>query len=81
MLFETNTNGHKHPSISLIIKEQDTIGKTKENNKWHSTQEPCTAKKQSYKLWRGAAHQYWTTLTVYVYILPITKTHIKNEFV
>ena len=29
MLFETNTNGHKHPSIRLFIIKQDTIGKPK----------------------------------------------------
>ena len=55
MLFKTNTNGHKHPSISLIIIEQNTIGETKENNKWHSTQEPRTPNNQSYWLWWGAA--------------------------
>ena len=27
MLLKTNTKGHKHPSIRLFIKEQDTIGK------------------------------------------------------
>ena len=43
MLFKTNTNGHKHPSISSVIIEQDTIGETKEN-KGHSTQEPRTPK-------------------------------------
>ena len=55
MLFETNSSGHKHPSISLFIIEQDTIGETKENNKLHSTQEPRTPKTQSYRLWWGAA--------------------------
>ena len=54
MLFKTNTNGHKHPIISLIIIEQDAMGETKEN-KWHLTQEPRTPKKQSYRLWWGAA--------------------------
>ena len=44
MLFQTNTDGQKHPSISFIFIQQDTIGETKEN-KWHSTQEPRTAKK------------------------------------
>ena len=39
MLFKTNTNGHKHQGINLIIIEQDIIGESKENNKWHSTQE------------------------------------------
>ena len=29
MLFKTNTNGDKHPSISLFIIKQDTIGETK----------------------------------------------------
>ena len=46
MLFKTNANGHKHPGISFIIIEQDTIGETKENNKWHSTQEPRTTRKR-----------------------------------
>ena len=45
MLFKTNTNGHRQPSISLIIIEQDEIGETKENNKWHATQEPRTPQK------------------------------------
>ena len=30
--------------VSFIIIEQNTIGETKENNKWHSTQEPRTPK-------------------------------------
>ena len=42
--------GHKHPSISLIITEQDTVGETKENNKWHSTQELRNPQNQSYRL-------------------------------
>ena len=29
MLFKANTKGHKHPSIRLFIKEQDTSGKPK----------------------------------------------------
>ena len=45
MLFKTNSNGHTHPSISLFILEQDTIGETKENNKWRSTQKPRTPPK------------------------------------
>ena len=55
MLLKTNTNGDKHPSISLYIIEQETIDETKENNNWHSTQEPRTLPKQSYRLWWGAA--------------------------
>ena len=35
MLFKTNTNDPKHPSISLLIIEQDTIDESKDNNKWH----------------------------------------------
>ena len=69
MLFKTNTNGHKHPSISLLIIEQDTIGKTKENNKWHSTQEPRTPKNRPPLACDGVQlHQYWTTPPAYVYI-------------
>ena len=46
MLFKTNTNVHKHLSIVLLpYIEQDTIGETNENNKWHSTQEPGTPQK------------------------------------
>ena len=29
MLFKTNTKGHKHPNIRLLIIEQDAIGKPK----------------------------------------------------
>ena len=54
MLFKTNTKGYKHPCIRLFVI-QDTIGETKENNKWHSTEEPRTPKKQSFRLWWGAA--------------------------
>ena len=54
MLFETNTNDPKHPCISLFIIEQDTIEESKDNSKWHSTQEPCTPQK-TYRLWWGAA--------------------------
>ena len=69
MLFRTNTNGHKHSYVSLIIIEQDTIGETKENNKWHSTQETRTPKKQSYRLCRGAASPILNdTPCVYVYM-------------
>ena len=45
MSFKTNTNGHKHPSISLFIIEQGTIGETKENNMWYSTRELRTPPK------------------------------------
>ena len=40
MLFKTNTNGHKQPSMSLFIIEQDTISETKENNKWGCAASP-----------------------------------------
>ena len=52
VLLKINTNGHKHPSFSLFIIEQDTIGENKKK-KWHSTQEPRSP--QSYRLWWGAA--------------------------
>ena len=75
MLFKTNTNGQSMLELVFII-EQDTIGETKEY-KWHSTHEPhspidCDGVQ---------LHQYWTTLTVYVYIRPITRTRMKNAFV
>ena len=87
MLFKTNTNGHRHPSISLIIIEQDTIGETKENNKWHSSQEPRTPQNSPIDCDWVQLHQYWTALHVYTYIYiyiygrPITRTRIKNAYV
>ena len=82
MLFKTNTNGHKHFSVRLIIIEQDTMGETKENNKWHSTQEPRTRKKNSPIDCDGVQlHQYWKTLPVYVYVHTITRTRIENAYV
>ena len=69
MLFKMITNGHKHPSISIFIIEQDTIGETKEN-KWNSTQELHTPKKQSYRLWWCAASPILNdTPCVCIYIL------------
>ena len=79
ILFKTNTNGHKHTSIGFINIEQDTIGETKENNEWHSTQERRTPKSQSYGLWWGAVSQILND-TVYVYIRPITRTRINNAY-
>ena len=61
MLFETNSSGHKHPSISLFITEQDTIGETKENNKLHSTHSQNTV----LQTMMGCSF-YSTTLPVYV---------------
>ena len=83
MFFKTDINVHNHPSISLFIIEQNTIGETKENNKWHSTQEPRTPKnisrdcdgEQLHKYW------YWTTIPVYVYVRPITWTCLYKEYI
>ena len=33
MLFNSNTNGHNHRSISVFIIEQDQISETNEDNK------------------------------------------------
>ena len=66
MLLKTNTNGHKYPSISLIVIEQDIIGEIKESNKWHSTQELHTPPKQSYKLWWGVA----PPIMLFVVLIP-----------
>ena len=71
MLFKTNTNGHKNPSISLIMIVQDTVGKTKENNRCHATQESRTPKNSPIDCDWVQLHQYWTTLPVYVYMRPI----------
>ena len=60
------TNGHQHPSISLIIIEQDTIGETKEKGKWHSTQEPRIPKTSPMYYDGVHLNQYWPTLPVYV---------------
>ena len=66
MLFKTNTSGHKHPSISLFVIEQDTIGEAKENNKWHSTQELHTPKNSHIDCDGVQLQQYRMTLPVYV---------------
>ena len=68
MLFKTNTNGHRHPSICLFIIEQDTIGETKENNTWLSTQYRAPPKNSPINYDGVQLLQYWTTLPVYVYV-------------
>ena len=79
MVFKTCTNGHKHPSLSLIIIEQGTIVETKENNKWHSAQKPCTLQNSRIDCDEVQLHHYWTPLPVYVYTRHITRT--KNAYV
>ena len=81
LLFKTNSKGHKHPSTSLFIIEQNTIGETTETNKCHSTQEPQTPQNSPVDCDGLRLHQYWTTLPVYVYIRLITRTSIKNAYV
>ena len=69
MLFKTNTNGHKHPSISLFIIEQDTILLGKPNKTTSGIQHMnCELPKNSLIDCDGVQlHQYWTTLPVYGY--------------
>ena len=53
VLFKANTKSHKHPSIRLSIREQDTVDKQKK-----MAFNPGTAhspKIQSYRMWWGAA--------------------------
>ena len=63
MLFKTNTNGHSDLRISLFIIEQDRISEIKENNKWHSAQEPRTVTGCSFT--NTERH----SLCMYIYVL------------
>ena len=56
-MFKTNTNGHKHPRIWLIIKERDTIDDRDRTSKTSPI----------YCDW-VQLHQYWTIRPVYVYM-------------
>ena len=66
-----------------------TLGRIKltsivyENIKWHSTKEPRIPKTNLIDCDGVQLHQYWTTLPVYVYILPkarkITHTYISTQ--
>ena len=80
MLFKTNINGNKHPSISFIIMEPATMG---ENKKTSGIQHRKRTLPQNSPIDCDGVqlHQYWTTLTVHVYIRPITRTRIKNTYV
>ena len=64
MLFKTNTNGHKHPIISLIIIEQDTIGETIEIT-------TSSIKKKQSKRLMGCSftNTEWHSLCMYMCIL------------
>ena len=75
LLLKTNINGHEIPSISLII------GETRENNKWHSTQEPRTPQKQSYRLWWGAASPILNITPCVCIYTPLTRTRMNNAYV
>ena len=57
------------------------MGETKEKNKWHSTQELRNPQNSPIDCDGVPLHQYWTTLHLYVYVRPITRTGIKNAYV
>ena len=66
-----NTNGHKHPSISLFIIEQDTIGEIKESDIQHRNRAfPQNSPIDCSPIDCDGVqlHQYYSTLPVYVYI-------------
>ena len=79
MLLKINTNGHKHPSFSLFIIEQDTIGENKK--KTSGIQHRNLALPSPIDCDGVQLHQYCTTLPVYVYTRPTTRTRIKNAYV
>ena len=56
--------------VYLFIIEQDTIGETKENNKWHSTQKPRTAQNSPIDCDGVQLHQYWTTQVSVLILRP-----------
>ena len=55
---------------------------TKENKKWHSTQEQRTAQKYSPIECDGVQlHEYWMTLLLYVIYTSYNRTHIENAYI
>ena len=55
--------------ISLFIIAHDTIGETKDNNKWHSTQETRTPKNSPIDC-DGVqlTNTEWDSLCLYIYV-------------
>ena len=80
MLYETNTKGHKHPSIRLFIIEQDTIGKPKKTESGIQHRNHVVPKTSPIDCDGVQRHQYWTTLLVYVY-MSYNRTPIKNAYI
>ena len=80
MLLDTNTNGHKHLSICLFIIEPDTLVKPKKTTSGIQRRNRALPQNSPIDCDGMQLHQYWTTLPVYVYIRPKTKTCIKNAY-
>ena len=81
MLFETNTKGHKDPSIRLFIIEQDTIGKPKKTDTGIQHRNRAFPKKQSYRLWSGAASSILNDTPCVCIYTSYNRTRIKNAYV
>ena len=62
MLFETNTNSHKHPSFRLFIIEQDTIGKPKKTESDIQSRNRALPRNSPAECDGVQLHQCWTTI-------------------
>ena len=77
-LFKTNTKGHKHPSIRLFIKGQDTIGKPKKTKS--SIQPRNRALPRNSPIICDGVQLLNNTPVVCLYT-SYNRTHIKNAYI
>ena len=82
VLFNTNTKGHKHPSIRLLSKSKTQLVNQRKQKVAFSPGTAHSPEIQSYRTWSGAASPIRNdTPVVYIYIYIYTsynRTHIRN---
>ena len=79
--FKTDIKSHEHPSIGLLIREQDTIGKPKKTKSGIQPRKHAHLKVQSYRMWWGAASLILNDAPVVCIYTSYNITHIKNAYI
>ena len=79
MLFKTNTKGHKHPSIKLLLKSKTQLVNQRKQKVAFSPGTAHSPEMQSYRTWWGAASPILNDTPV-VY-MSYNRTPIRNAHI
>ena len=81
VLFKTNTKGHKHPSIRLLLKSKTQLVKQRKQKVAFSPGTANSPEIQSYSTWWGAASPILNDTPVVCIYTSYNRTHIRNAYI